>query len=118
MPDPGLDFGVEAALLAGGARLACLRLYFLHHLIHAPPSVKSLHFIAYFVTKPGRLRHHEGANAKFAERFRIRGTILGTFLPLKRSPATRGTGSPRSGNSQSSGSNHPSGSNQSLGSQI
>jgi hypothetical protein len=41
MPDSRLNFGVEAALLAG-CRILGLRLYILHDLFHVSPRVKSL----------------------------------------------------------------------------
>jgi hypothetical protein len=41
MADPGLDLGVQAALLAG---CGILGLYIFHDLIHASPRVKSLKF--------------------------------------------------------------------------
>jgi hypothetical protein len=40
--DSGLNFGVEATLLAWRRILAGLRLYILHDLFHVSPRVKSL----------------------------------------------------------------------------
>jgi hypothetical protein len=45
--DPGLDFGIEAAL-PGCRILAYWRLYIFHDMFHVSPSVKSLWFQALF----------------------------------------------------------------------
>jgi hypothetical protein len=83
----GLDLSVETALL----------FCFLHDLIHASPSVKSLYFNvfpemwAFAAASAG-----SGANAKGGGKFRNKGTVSGNFFASwAYSRDDRGTGSPR-----------------------
>jgi hypothetical protein len=69
MADPGLDFGIQPALLAG---CGILGLYIFHDLIHASPRVKSLkiqYLIGEFENFPYLCRE---ANAKSAVKFQDR----------------------------------------------
>jgi hypothetical protein len=81
--DPGLDLGVEPALLAG---CGILGLYFFHDLIHASPRVKLLNYQEISLASEAVAASVRKPNANSPEKFLTRGT----FIAVGRNQAYQG----------------------------